>query len=203
VKSYRGENFTREWNEDPYAPELWDAMKIIRSDASAGFEALSYLAGQGSALAMMYLAGAYLRGQYGIQKDRTHGEHWLRRSANAGSIEGKYGLGWYYEENGKIEEAIDIYEKLIKLNFSPAGYTLGRLYFKGEKVQKDLNKSLYFLNKSRNLGHLRATNLICHIKINYSNNLFEKIYGYLIRFEMLFQWIFQAFKNPKSDRFKG
>ena len=89
-----GENIQREWDADPRATELWDALQLCEQDQQNSLSTLTAIAEDGSPLAMMYLGVNYSRS--GIE---DQAERWLRRSADAGSIKAEFNLpriskGW-------------------------------------------------------------------------------------------------------------
>jgi len=85
-----GENLQHEWDEDPFPDELWDALQALKGHRDAGIETLTTLAERGSALAMMYLGHALTKSNDGDEVARA--EKWLTRSAEGGSIEGRFQL---------------------------------------------------------------------------------------------------------------
>ncbi len=57
---------------------------------------------------------------------------------------------------GKYEEAIKLYKLAAKEGDKEAQYILGSAYFTGDGLEKDINKSLYWLEKSAKQGLSRA-----------------------------------------------
>lgn len=197
------ENHTREWNDDPNAPELWDALKLIKSHSSEGIAALTQLAEAGSGLAMMYLGDVYLRGKYGAPQDLDIGEHWLKRSAEMGSIEGAYGFAWYLRNSGKYDAAIAEYERLSDLKFSPASLALGLMYYRGLETEMDIDKALVYFRKSEKEGNLLAAKQISSIAMQFRMGPVSWCRGILKKIILFFPFIILATNFPNSDRLRG
>jgi hypothetical protein len=88
MTSKLGENMQREWDEEPLAVQLWEALQARKIDRDNGIAMLTNLAGRGSTLAMMYLGHAYVKGD--DRDQAVQGEDWLRRSAQGGRSKGAF-----------------------------------------------------------------------------------------------------------------
>jgi pentatricopeptide repeat protein len=139
------ENLAREWEGDVRAPELWDALEQIKTDAPAGLASLERSAQAGSALAMMHLAHTFLSGNFGVEKDVATGEAWLRRSAEQGSIEGAYRLANILLADGRVEEAMSLFNNLSERGYAPASFVLGLEFYRGQHVGTDMPKAMTYL----------------------------------------------------------
>lgn len=144
-----GENIAREWAKEARATELWDALQLSKSDPSAGVAILRELAEGRSPLAMMYLGSAYARGKYGLTADPQLAEHWLQRSAEAGSLEGAYGLVWHLTRTGRTDAAIQQYERLGERGYPAAFYALGALFYNGKLVERDLARAYGYFSREK------------------------------------------------------
>lgn len=153
-----GENIGREWNEEPMAVELWDALEIKKSDKATGFAALTDLASGGSALAMMYLGYDYVREE--DQASLLAGEQWLKRSAEAGSIEGRLQLAVHYQRHLRWVEAEAELKALAAQNYAPAMYALGNLLYAGKTGEKLVPEAIHYLRLAKASGHIPATGLL-------------------------------------------
>jgi TPR repeat protein len=137
-----GENIQREWDEEPLAVELWEALQARKIDRDNGIAMLTKLAGRGSALAMMYLGQAYVSND--DRDEAALGEEWLVRSAEDGSIEGRLQLAHHYERQGAWEKAQLELEILARQGYSPAMHYLGRLFYWGDRGYRDVPKSVAY-----------------------------------------------------------
>ncbi|MEJ2470015.1 MAG: tetratricopeptide repeat protein [Desulfuromonadales bacterium] len=111
------------------------------------------------------LASSYMTGS-GVPKDRTKALMLLRQSAEQGFILGQTILGSAYESGYEplgIEKdtnrAIGWYSKAAE-QFEACHYELGRIYFSGEDVEKDLVKAAHHLEKAARAGMPKAQTLL-------------------------------------------
>lgn len=194
-----GENLTREWSEEPRAAELWDALKLIESQSWAGIELLEQFAESGSSLAMMYLGDVYLNARYGVCEDRDLGEYWLRRSADAGSIEGAYELAWHFLNSGKSDAALAEYLRLADLKYSPALFVLGWQYYKGTLVERNVEKALDYFRLAEQKGHLHAAHWSSHILMRKQMGPVSWMRGVAKRIALIIPFVRTWVNYPKSD----
>ncbi|WBY08953.1 hypothetical protein PIB19_06030 [Sphingomonas sp. 7/4-4] len=199
-KSPLGENLTREWSEDPYAAELWDSLKQMEVDPAAGLSTLHELSEAGSPLSMMHLGHIYLTGQFGVTKNVGSGEDWLKRSADSGSIEGRYRLAKHLLVSGKQNESMYHFDALVDDGYSPAMFAVGYEYYEGKHLARDFAKSLLYLEKGRASGNLHAGVLLSHILIKHRKNVFARARGIWLRVKAIVPMIYYITNKPKSDR---
>nr|WP_166181108.1 SEL1-like repeat protein [Altererythrobacter segetis] len=196
-----GENLSREWDEDPRSPELWDALKLAKSCAEGSPEKLIQLAENGSPLAMMYLGSAYIVGKYGLHPDHDTGEYWLMRSAAAGSIEGAHRLAVHSIKAGNPSKGLAEFRRLADLGYSPALAALALEYDKGRFVDRDVNEALRYYRLAEKRGHLLASNQICFILMRWEMGPLSWARGLLKRMKLLIPFTVAYSKYPRSDRF--
>jgi hypothetical protein len=200
MKTKIGENLSREWAHDPHAAELWDALHVVKSDPMPGVEVITRLAENGSSLAMKYLAGIYLLGRYGVQKDCKVGEYWLRRSATEGSIEGGFDLAGYLYDSRRKDEAVAEYHHLADLGYSPAQFRLGWEYYSGRNVEKDLEKSFFYFRMAEKEGHLYAAIQVSNMLMRTENGPISWLRGLAKRIKILIPLLITT--DPNSDRLR-
>lgn len=202
MTSIQGENLAREWEEEQRAPELWDVLQTIRTNTEAGLEGLSKLAEAGSALSMMYLGDTYLHGRFQVQEDHDLGEQWLRRSTEVGSIEGAFLLAYHLMHSGRADSAVEIYERLANLNYSPAQFVLGWHYLNGKFIAKDLERSFFYLKQADGNGHLHAGRWISHVLMSESGNPLSWVRGLVKRIVLTIPFVRMKVAYPGSDRLR-
>lgn len=197
-----GENIAREWSDEPDAPGLWDALQVVKSDPSAGIQKLEQLANSGSPLAKMYLGDILAKGKHGVTKNGAAGIEWLKRSAAEGSIEGEFGLAWHLLDIGNVTEALAHYEHLADLDYPPALYVLGSLYYKGEAVERNHPTALRYFLKGEALGHLYAANWVYRMRLRCGIGPNARIGALAKRIALLFPLVKVAWSHPNSDRLR-
>jgi TPR repeat protein len=197
-----GENIEREWREESRASELWDALQLVKTDPAAGVDTLEQLAYNGSCLAKMYLGEIHLKGEHGVPPDREVGERWLRQSAEDGSIEGAYGLAWHLLRTGRVDEAFGQYSGLGERGYSPAFYALGAHFYKGEVVERSLDKALHFFLRGAALGHLHAAVWASRVLMRREMGFRKQCRGFADWITLLRPLLQTAWSYPNSDRLR-
>lgn len=197
-----GENIAREWSEEPRAPELWDALQLVKSDPAAGIEKLEQLANIGSCLAKMYLGDIRLNGKHGVPEDRAAGEYWLRRSTEEGSIEGGYGLAWHLINAEQTDAGLKVYERLAELGYPPALYALGVYYYRGEVVERSVAKALNYFLRGEAMGHFYAAKWACHILIRGEMGACARFRGFAKMLFLFLPFLRTVVNYPNSDRLR-
>jgi uncharacterized protein len=113
------------------------------------FESVIKKAEEGDVYSMRLIAHAYTNGEY-FPRDCFAAEAWLRKAAELGSDEAKKRLAKLLTEaNGiaqDLEEAFDIYHKLMLDCDIDAMAEVGFAYKFGKGVPQDDAKASYYLN---------------------------------------------------------
>lgn len=88
---------------------------------------------------------------YGVKENYKKAEFYWQQAASAGNEMAQFDLANYYYDhlNEKIDEAIKLYKTLIKKDeFTGNSYLkLGRIYYRGLGVNKDVNEAISWLTK--------------------------------------------------------
>jgi TPR repeat protein len=195
-----GENIQREWDEEPLAGELWDALQARKRDRAEGIALLNDLAGRGSALAMMYLGHAQVRGE--DQDQVALGEQWLIKSATRGSIEGRFQLAQHYKRQKDGSKALAELKALASQGYTPAMYDLGLLLFRGELVDKSVPKAVGYLKMAISGGHLPSMGLLAKIYRKEKFGIGGRIASHWLCLTKLPALIRLMSRYPSSDRLR-
>lgn len=107
----------------------------------------------GFTVAAHQLGKAWRDGLLDGSEDESKAEMWFRRSAEAGNDYSQYALGKLLQEQGKIGEATEWYEKADN---QYAHYRLGKLYLTGKDVPKDVERAIRDLTISAESGNQYA-----------------------------------------------
>jgi TPR repeat protein len=202
AQSHMGESLSREWADDPMAPRLWDSLQLLKTGWHSGLSSLEKLAEDGSALAMMRLGHIYLSGQYGIRENKEAGENWLKRSSDAGSIDGRYRLAKHLQINNHDKSAIELYESLSNLGYAPAMFVLGQAYYSGDLVVRNADTALSYFRRAYAAGHIHAGHWLSHILMKEGKTVGSRLRGVAIRLKMLVPFVRLMVTRPNSDRFR-
>lgn len=195
-----GENIQREWDSEPLSGELWEALDAKKSNPATGLAMLTDLASGGSALAMMYLGHAYVTEN--DQASLILGEEWLKRSANAGSIEGHLQLAIHYQRQERWADAEAELRALAAQDYSPAMYALGHLLYAGHSGQKSVPEAIRYLKLARAAGHLPAMGLLSWIYRKEKFGLRGRVISHWHCAAKIPSAIWYLWNYPNSDRLR-
>ena len=106
-------------------------------------------------IGMMYFTGK------GVPKDRAEMEKWYKLSAQNGNTHALNILGSWYEYGSDgytvdYQKAADFYSKAAKIGHAKAQCHLGRFYYRGDGVEKDLSEAFKWYFKSADQGYPMA-----------------------------------------------
>lgn len=196
-----GENLQREWDNEPKGVELWDALKLFDTDSDAGIVTLTELADGGSALAMMYLGCKLLNNAVPSQKDESL--QWLKAAVENGSVEAGLQLAAYYLSVKQGQLAVEVYEKLAEAGSAPAMYRLGQLYYFWGLVERDVAKSVAYLEKAKAAGHIPAMGSLARIYLNEDFGIKGRVAAHWNCLTKIPAAIWYLTRYPESDRLRG
>jgi TPR repeat protein len=161
---------------------------------------LADLASGGSALAMMYLGHDYVSGDDPVNS--PIGEEWLKRSADAGSIEGRLQLAVHYQRQKRWAEAEAELKLLSDRNYSPAMYAVGNLLYAGHSGQKAVPEAIHYLKLAMAAGHLPASGLLSWIYRKEKFGLRGRVMSHWHCAAKIPSAIWYLWNYPNSDRLR-
>ena len=100
-----------------------------------------------------HLLGKCWRDGMGVLPDDEQAELWFRRAAEAGHDFSQYALGKLLQSQKRMDEAVSRYEKAAAQDNSYADCWLGKLYFEGKAVSKDVPGAVDHLTASAEQGN--------------------------------------------------
>jgi len=160
--------------------EAWRrCRKKFKQNPEQGFSLMLLLAQEGSLLASLEVGRAYMLG-VGATKNFAAAEIWFRRVAVTPSIRGHYFLGRLLTQLGRFEEGREALKFAAARGFAPALHELGKIYFLGRGVEKDLDKSVQYLRQSSERGNLFAKRLLGRILILRAQDLKSMLIGFMV-----------------------
>ena len=93
------------------------------------------------------------RDSMGVLPDDEQAELWFRRAAEAGHDFSQYALGKLLQSQKRMDEVVSRYEKAAAQDNSYADCWLGKLYFEGKAVSKDVPGAVDHLTASAEQGN--------------------------------------------------
>ena len=100
------------------------------------------------------------RDSMGVLPDDEQAELWFRRAAEAGHDFSQYALGKLLQSQKRMDEAVSRYEKAAAQDNSYADCWLGKLYFEGKAVSKDVPGAVDHLTASAEQGNQYAQYMV-------------------------------------------
>jgi len=196
-----GENITLEWEGDPYAHFVWDALRLLEVDSEKGMSALLDLGAQGSSLALMFAGHRYAHGINNVSKNEETAIRLLRQSFDLGSIEGGYLLGFQQMANGRLKEGLDTYNRLSDLGYMPAMYVIGYHYVLGDPSIRNTEKGAEFFKRAAHCGHLWARRERANLMIG-RKTIHGFVIGWIMKIASVIPFVYFRLSYPNSDRLR-
>jgi TPR repeat protein len=187
-----------DWAREPNIEGLNRARDLLAVAPDRARLHLEALAKRGSIMAMIYLAEAYFRGTE-LPGDREKVDLWYGRATDAGSIQASCYQGWLKTIDGDFAKAVELYEIGVRANFTPSIYRLGRMYYSGLGVEKDLFRAMTLLERAAVLGHVYATRDIAWMMIYGKYGLLNIPCGLYLLLANLKFLIRVKMTNPNSE----
>lgn len=196
-----GENITSEWERDPYADQVWDALELIKADPEKGMSALLDLGAQRSSLALMYAGHRYANGVNNVPKNEKTAIGLLKKSLDLGSSEGGYILGFLQMANRRLKDGADTYDRVIDLGYPPAMYVLGYHYVFGDPSIRNTEKGEELFKRAARLGHFWARRELANLMIR-RKTIYGFVKGWMMKLGMVIPFVYFRLKYPNSDRLR-
>ena len=189
-----------EFEVEPDLEAFNEAKALLKERPLTGVAEMMRLAERGSILSMLEIGRAYYSGT-GTTKDYSAAEDWFRRAANARSVLGHYYLGLVQRKTGKPVDALASFNFSASSGYGPALYELGKMYFHGMGVAKDLGLASRYLENASQAGMISAQALLAHIAILTAPDFAGRVRGYLKLLAAIVRGSFLTFKeSPDSQK---
>lgn len=164
---------------DSHCDQVSEALFLRKTDILAAVDSFEEFATKGSAISLCALGDIYAYGRFGIEADHEKAEQYLQKAKDAGSIEGAFRLARFHEYRGNSEKAIEGLIALSEKGFSPATYSLGCKYVKGEIVDENLEQAFFYFKKAEEQGHLISRQWVGYL-LRKRKGLLNKIGGTIV-----------------------
>lgn len=134
---------------------------------------------QGHSKGQYNLAGFYETGEEFLDKDLTKAEYWYKKSSEQELKEAQYGLANLYLINDstfkdKENMVFDLMKKSANQGYEKAQFSLGKMYEIGLIVEKDIDKAIYWYQKSAKQGHEKSKLALKEIRLEFGKKLDNK-----------------------------
>lgn len=143
-------------SEERNEEENLETVEGIKRDADSG-----------NIRACIFLGNLYMRGEY-VARDIQTAELYYEKAEDLGSIKAKYLIGYNIME-GKFASSQSISKGLNKIyeaakaGLPEALYFLGKVYYDGKYVSRDLDKSSYYFESAYARNYSLAKEALCKV----------------------------------------
>ena len=161
--------------------------KGVQEDYYSAFEWYRKAATLNNSAAQFNVALCYDQG-IGVKENKFQALEWYRRAAHNGIVQAKFNLAVYYKdgaefesEGGKVKlekniyKAVELFKKAANAQFSPALRELGKLYLKGEGVEKSLNMAISLFKTASAKGDPEGMYLLANYYLYKKDKDYNKI----------------------------
>ncbi|PXA95770.1 hypothetical protein DMC47_18975 [Nostoc sp. 3335mG] len=180
--------------------KLSEALTRVDIEREAGLIELERLATGGSALAMMYIGHIFRSGQYDAPVDKNAGKEWLRKSAEAGSIEGAFRYAHVLCADDQSELAMSVLQLLSSRGYSPASFVLGLAHYRAWDIPQDVETALRYFALASRQRHLLGYQWQSSIYFLHRKSIIKWAAGVVIRLRIALPLMYYFVKRPLSDR---
>jgi TPR repeat protein len=190
---------TMEYENDEDVLAWRQAKRLLKTNPSVGFSRLHKLAEEGSLLASLEIGRSFWLG-IGTAKNLDEAERWFKRVAAVSSVRGHHSLGRLLVHRRRYEEEIEELKFSAARGFAPALLDLGKIYFLGLGVFKDVPLSISYLQRAAEGGSIFAKRLLGRILLESATDLKTKIRGIVLIMTALCEFIPALLREgPDSD----
>lgn len=138
----------------------WDG---VEPNPKIGFKYTKYAADHGECHALHNLACLYFTGKF-VEVDIEKALSLFKKAANAGDIESLNSIGFVYDFYEDYETAFKYFLLAEEKGSVNCFYNLGYYHYYGRGTNRDIDKSLFYLNKAASIGNSDAKKLLLQIK---------------------------------------
>ncbi|WP_292502309.1 tetratricopeptide repeat protein [Mesorhizobium sp.] len=150
-------------------------------------------------MSLVYLGNLYRRGQGSISPDPGEAERWFRKAADEGSLVGAFHLAIMYMNQERFVESESLLKEASAREYSPAIYWLGRLYWKGPNVMRNITEARLLLERAADKEHIWASRDLArgYLGGDFGFNPLRSA-RFFLRGAIKFMQVYQS--DPKSQR---
>lgn len=194
--------FDQDARNDPHLAQFERVRDSLNTaEWRAGLKELEGLARSGSIMSILLIADLMRFGRR-YDRDLSNAEAWYRVAAEAGSANGRFGLGLTYRDMGRFEDAIRELEVATAKNYPPAFNALAIMCFRGEGAPVDRLKALDLWLRGASLGHIPSKKNLMLQSMHGGYGLWRRILSMLNILPVAIETVRERAKNPYSDRLR-
>lgn len=189
------------WDREPDLESLRRAYARLSSEPNEAIRDLEALVERGSLASMQYIADAY-EGGLGVERDQVKAREWYERAAHAGDALAAYRLGRKYLQEGKYNEAKELFEIGMAQGYMPCLHYLGRMYWKGVGVSQNLDQARSLLERASNAGYVFAKRDLALFLIKGRFGMAQRIRGMWLWLAAVKGLVTVSLTDPTRERLR-
>lgn len=166
-----------DWTIEPDLQELYDAHAALEQDWEAAMARLVALAGRGSIASMNYLGWEYASRADDNPENLAQAEMWFRQAVELGSLAAIHQLACLLEKAGRLADQVELLTSGAQRGYAPAIYKLGKLYYYGVGVEKDLARARILFEQAAAAGHVFAVRKLASMSFRRPRHLLDRPYA--------------------------
>jgi TPR repeat protein len=187
---------------EPDRDKLIHAYSLLEEHPDLAVREWKSLADAGSVSAMLHLGQSYKKGR-GVNADPIEAERWYRLAATHGLTSAYYFLGRFLLDQKRYEDACDAFIHAARKHYPPALHYLGRMYFFGTGMPKDLKRSEAYLEEASARGNLFAKRLLARLLLENVSNPIRPLRGIWLLISLPLRLIYVLLtEGTKSSKFR-
>lgn len=154
-----------------------EANKLYSEGSFAdAFNLYKVEAEQGNVSCQSELGFMYYQGK-GTSRDLDAAENWFKKAFAEGDEQAGVGLFRVYVERDEFDKALHYMRIMEEKEYPPALYWLGRMYYNGFGVQKDLAKAFEYFTQAAEHGHFVGTRDRAKLMLKGFKGFFARFLG--------------------------
>ncbi len=173
------------------ARELWS-----KKNCSEALDVALRGAKQDHLESQVFVGWIYLTGEYDIKEAIK----WLEMSAKSGSSVGHYLLGIAHYRLQNYTEALNEFVIASESNYYDANYQIGKMYYFGIGVQKNIETSYQNFLIAQKHGHVFASRQVAVILMKGHKGFLNIMKGLILFLKALGAGVVMAIKDPYSEK---
>ncbi len=177
------------------AKKLWDEEHY-----SEALEIALVGATQGDMESQVFVGNVFLKGGGSIEQNLHESVMWLDMSVESGSIVGHYLLGIAHYYLLDYTKALNEFVIASKSKYFAADYQIGKMYYYGVGVQKDIEKAYQYFLVAKKQDHMFASREVAVILMKGHKGFLNIIKGMMLFIATIFKGFIIAFKEPDSEK---
>jgi TPR repeat protein len=157
-------------------------------------------AGKGHTESQVFVGWLYLNGEGDIKQNIEESTKWLKIPAKSGNRVGHYLLGISFYLASKYDKALTEFISASKMDYFAADYQIGKMFYFGIGVQKDIEKAYQYFSVAKKQGHVFASRQVSIILMKGHKGYLNIIKGFFLFLVTPVNGFIIALQEPDSEK---